>query len=299
MQRSTSMSPVPSLAVAWRTRQSVHGRKLNTGGDLQEYLQFIVEQTDALLSDSTIKRYRPDGGDGEPGELYAAKRDNRLDAALIDELSRGEGLDFADQAELRQRRLTCYAIVKGSGSNQRIYVRRQDPVRLASKRLFSSLMDGPLTELDAPVLAFDEFIDVVIEADRVIVLNPKGFESLFRDSATVLAAVPQWVDELRGYVNFSDESRELLLDAVGRNSLHRNKLLAILDSAYASQLTPKIIRKRMKRHGLDHEELLDGDTLRLTQASLGDVLKLLNEDLYRGDFSDEHFAASGKRPFGK
>ena len=53
----------------------------------------------------------------------------------------------------------------------------------------------------------------------------------------------------------------------------------------------------MRQHGLDHEELFVGDTLHLTEESLGDVLKLLNEDLYRGDFSDVHFAASGKRPF--
>ncbi len=287
----------PTLAVAWRTGQKVHARRLNIGGELQDYLQQIVTDVDSLISQVTIEDYRPDGGDAEADVLFAAKRDDRIDAALIDELARGEDLDFASEAELRKRHLSCYAIVRGAGADQRIYVRRQDPVKLASKRLFAALLDGPLTELDSPVLAFDDYIDVVIERDRIIVLNPKGFESLFRDSEAVLAAVPKWVDELRVHVSFSDESAGILQAAVRRNSVHRNKLLAILDSDHVASLTPKRIRKRMKQHGLDHAGLLVGDTLHLTEESLSDVLKLLNEDLYKGDFSDVHFAASSKRPF--
>lgn len=287
----------PTLAVAWRIGQNVHGRKLNVGGDLQDYLEQIVERTDTLIGSAHLESYRPDGGDAEPDVYFVAKRDDRIDETLIGELSRGEDLDIADEPELRKRHLACYAIAVGAGQNQRIYVRRQDPVKLANKRLFASLMDGPLTELVSPVLAFDEYIDVVIEHDRVIVLNPKGFESLFRDSEAVLAAVPKWVDELRVHVSFSEASVDIIQAAVRRNSVHRNKLIAILDSDHVAALTPKRIRKRMRQHGLDHEELFVGDTLHLTEESLGDVLKLLNEDLYRGDFSDVHFAASGKRPF--
>jgi hypothetical protein len=271
---------------------------LNTGGDLNQYLLGIAGESDSLAAEAKSEPYRPDGGETEPGVIYHAKRDDRIDSELIDELARGEDLDFADDVDLK-RPIACYAIVLGMGVDQRVYVRRQSPVKLARKRLFAAVFDGPITALQTPVLAFDDYIDVIIDAERIVVLNSKGFESLFRDSEAVLEAVPKWVGELRGHVGFSDESGDILSVAVRRNSFHRNKLLAILDSEYVDTLTPKRIRKRMKQHGLNHEELLVDDVLQITEENLGDVLKLLNEDLYKGDFSDRQFAASGKRPFGQ
>lgn len=287
----------PLLAVAWRTAQRSHGRKLNTGGDLQQYLQQIVDQTDSIVDGSTIEAYRPDGGEPEPGILFSTEISDRIDTALIEELNRGEDLDFAERNELRKHRLSCYALITGMEGNQRLYLRRQNPVRLAGKRLYSSLMNGPLTEVQDPVLSFDDRIDVVVEPGRVIVLDVRSFESLFRDSETVLEAVPKWIDEFQSHVKISEEGREVLLTSVRRNSIHRRKLLAILESPYANTLTPERIRNRMEHHGLDHSALLVEETLQVTEGSLSDILKLLNEDLYRGDFSDEHFAASGKRVF--
>lgn len=297
MVRNQESSVSPLLAVAWQLGRNVHGRKLNTGGELDEYLRSIVEETDATLADARIEPYRTDGGEPEAETVYLTARSDRIDTALIDELSRGEDLDFANLAELRTRRLACYAIVDGVGEQRRLYVRRQDPVKLASKRLFTFLMAGSLDRLDAPVLAFDDFVDVVIEEDRIFVLNPKGFESLFRGSELVLEAVPKWVDELRGHVPFGDGSRDVLLANVRRNGIHRRKLLAILDSPYVSTLTPKRIRKRMKQHGLEHERLLPEDTLQLNEQDIEAVLRLLNEELYRGDFSNRPLAANGKRLF--
>ncbi len=288
---------LPVLAVAWRTGKHAHGRKLRTGGDLDTFLQDVVKETIAIIESSTFEAYRPDGGEPEDGTLFVTERNQRIDTELIDELSHGDNLDFVDQPDLRKRHFACYALVIGSEESKRIFIRRQDPVKLAKKRLFTSLGAGPLNEIESAVLTFDEYIDVVIEADRIIILNPKGFESLFRDSEAVLEAAPKWVGELRGHVEFSDEGQEILLNSIRRNGIHRRKLLAILDSGYASTLTPKRIREQMKKHELDHEEWLIDDVLQVTESNVGSVLKLLNDDLYRGDFSDEHFAASGKRVF--
>jgi hypothetical protein len=50
----------------------------------------------------------------------------------------------------------------------------------------------------------------------------------------------------------------------------------------------------MKEHGLDPQRLLDADGLIIDMDTEREVLHLLNEDLWTGDFSGEHYAAARK-----
>lgn len=288
----------PAVTVAWRTGGPVHARKLNAGSELSSHLEAMIEHTDATLEASTLLQYRPDVGEAEEGVVYSAERNERIDDELIQSLLKGQELDFAELDELREKRLSCYAAVQQRNEVSRLYIRRQNPVKLASKTLFSAIAGGALDKLKQPVLAFDDQIDVVVEGTQIFILNIRGFESLFRDSDMVLEAAPKWVDELRDHVRISASGREELLAGVTRNSLHRRKLLSILDSSHIDKLTPKRIAKRMRKHNLDPAEHLVNDELAITKNNMDSILKLLNEDLYRGDFSDEHFAASGKTRFG-
>lgn len=51
----------------------------------------------------------------------------------------------------------------------------------------------------------------------------------------------------------------------------------------------------MTKYGLDPADLMEGDSLKVTRQNAKDVLRLLNEDLFSGGFSQRHYAASAKR----
>jgi hypothetical protein len=74
----------------------------------------------------------------------------------------------------------------------------------------------------------------------------------------------------------------------------RRKVLGILKSKYLATLTPDVLRAKMRERGLDANVLMSGDELVITKETERDVLLLLNEDLWTGDFSGEQYAAARK-----
>jgi hypothetical protein len=74
----------------------------------------------------------------------------------------------------------------------------------------------------------------------------------------------------------------------------RRKVQSILRSSYLSKLTPEILAKKMVEHDLDPAKLLINGKLVFTKHTETDMLLLLNEDLWTGDFSGDQYAAATK-----
>jgi hypothetical protein len=69
---------------------------------------------------------------------------------------------------------------------------------------------------------------------------------------------------------------------------------SILRSTYLPTLTPEILAKKMTEHDLDPAKLITNGVLVFNQDTEKDMLLLLNEDLWSGDFSGDHYAATRK-----
>ena len=74
----------------------------------------------------------------------------------------------------------------------------------------------------------------------------------------------------------------------------RRKVQSILQSQYLVHLTPQVLREKIRLHGLDPYKLLRDGQLVIDKETEHDVLLLLNEDLWTGDFSGEQYAAARK-----
>jgi hypothetical protein len=283
-----------TLLVAWRTGRNAHGRVVKAGGDVITSLQSYATQARNLIKNNEGRAYDPNDEQDEECAFLTADRDELLDTALLERLQAGASLQLATEHDLRERTLVLYALLIGDDPDRRTaFIRKKNPVSLASKGLVA-LFDQTLTRVTRPLLAFDSFYDVVVSPEAVWILNQKNFELLFKESEAVLAKTAEWVEDLAKSLPISDKGREWLAGRLRKTSVLRRKVQSLLRSEYLSKLTPEMLREKITERGLDADELLQDGALVFNKDTERDLLLLLNEDLWTGDFSGEQYAAARK-----
>lgn len=283
-----------TLVVAWRSGRNAHGRALKAGGDVIRSLRKYAASALEVVRASDGRVYDPNDEQDDECPYLEAGRDELLDTALLDQIMLAASLPQATTDDLRSRSLALYALVVGNDPNSlTAFVRRGNPVQLAKKSLVA-VFDSTLTRVEQPLLAFDGRYDVVIYPGQVHVLNQKNFEGLFKESEAVLAKTSEWAESLGNTLPMSDESQDWLASRLRQTSVMRRRVQSILKSDYLHRLTRKVLRTKMIERGLDPQLLLDKDGLVINKKTEREVLLLLNEDLWTGDFSGEQYAASRK-----
>lgn len=280
------------LVVAWATGRTYAARVVKMSDVVAGRLRSHAERAVEGLTNPTP--YAPDA-DMEDNSHMEAPRDESLDTALIEELSKGASLDLATDDELRDSRLVCHALVVTSSTETILLVKKRSPIQLAKKSLVASLVHGRLDELESPLFAFDNRYDVIVASQAVYILDKKAFEGLFKNSPAVLDKTSDWIRGVATVISFSEGSVEQLDTVLKRNSVLRSKFLAVKERTYLNAITPDALRDEIVKHGLEPDNLMDGDSLKVTGQNAKDVLRLLNEDLFSGGFSQQRYAASAKR----
>jgi hypothetical protein len=196
--------------------------------------------------------------------------------------------------DLRKRTLAFYALIVGdASSDRRLYVKRGNPVKLGDKGLVG-IFDDTLTRVTNPVFAFSPSFDVAITFEGVWALDQKNFEGLFKESEAVLAKTGEWIEALSTALPIADEGKEEFGLRLRQNSLLRRKIQSVLRSPHLSTLTVAKLKRRMISRGLDPSRLVSDGKLIFNRETERDLLQLLNEDLFTGDFSGEQYAAGRK-----
>jgi hypothetical protein len=280
------------LVIAWRKGADTHARVLMVGGDVASRLEELAAAA-ALHTNADLERYDPDSP-AEDGAPRIADRQEAFDTSLLAELTAGGSHDTATRSDF-ENRIICWAVVLGSGSDQTIYVHKNSPVALARRPLIARLFDDTLTKLEEPVLTFDGNFDLIITPDELYILNQNNFEGLFKDSEAVLARSREWVDKLVGTLDVTSESAATLEVIVRRNSVVRRKVTSIIRRPYMSRVTMTEINDKLEEHGMDASLYMPDGKLAFTEETATALVRLLNEDLFQGDFSHDKYAASGKQ----
>ncbi|MFC4070717.1 Kiwa anti-phage protein KwaB-like domain-containing protein [Actinoplanes subglobosus] len=194
------------------------------------------------------------------------------------------------------KRLKFYAVLIGDDpGNRTAFVHRGSPVQLATKGLVA-VLSSALTRVENPIFAFRPEFDVVISPSGVFALNQKSFEALFKDSEPVLAKTSQWVEELSAVLPVESASKAYLADRLKANVHLRRKVQAILKKPHLHRLTTVDLVSAMQKHDLEPSDLIQNEELVFSSSTEREILQLLNEDLFKGDFSGDRYAASKKSP---
>ncbi|SCL66943.1 Kiwa anti-phage protein KwaB-like domain-containing protein [Micromonospora peucetia] len=280
-----------SLVVAWRSGKTVHSRHVVVGGAVEHVLRSYAGDNAQKLQAEGGKDYTPDDDQGDAPFLRVAA-DELIDHVVIEALRRGPSQPLAQRSEMSK--LKMYAVILGDDPTRQVmFVSRGTPIKLGEKSLVAFLSES-LNKVTDPIFAFDPFFDVIIGPDGVIALNQKNFEALFKDTEAVLSKTSEWVEKLAEVLPIEGSSKIYLADQLRRNSVLRRKVQAILRKPHLKMLTTETLIQNMKKHELDPEALLSDGELIFDSETKTDILLLLNEDLFRGDFSGDSYAASKK-----
>lgn len=294
LQDDINLNGATTLVVAWRSGRQAYARTVRAGGDVIEVLRDYARSSVRLVDGGQGRPYSPDNDQEAEDSYLTANQDELLDTTLLQQVQRGASLPLISPEDMRSQRLALYALLIGNSSASRaIFIRKTNPVSLASKGLVA-IFDNALTRVTQPVLAFDERFDLVLYAGEAWIFNQRHFEILFRESEAVLAQTGQWVENLGQVLPISEEGKQWLAARLRQNSVMRRKVQSILRSSYLTKLTPELLASKMTEHKLDPDKLIAGGLLVFNKETENDMLLLLNEDLWTGDFSGDLYAAARK-----
>jgi len=283
-----------TLVVAWRAGRIAACRVVKAGGEVIAALRQYAKASQQRALETRGRPYSPDNLQETEDEYLFASQEELLDTALLEQIKRGASLPQITSDELRKKRLALYALLVGNNPASRlIFIRKGNPVSLGSKGLVA-VFDDTLTRVTRPILAFDSEFDLLLYGDEAWIFNQAHFEALFKESEAVLAQTARWVDDLSQVLPIAAGGKDYLAARLRQNSLMRRKVQSILRSDYLPRLSADILIKSMKIHNLDPSKLLATGELVFTKETETDMLYLLNEDLWTGDFSGDRYAAARK-----
>ncbi len=289
-----SLEGPATVVVAWRSGKRAHGRALKAGGDVTDHLRRYAASALEHVRTGQGRAYDPNDEQDDECTYLEADRSELLDTELLEQTLQAASLPQATTDDLQSHPLALYALVVGEDPNAlTAFVRKGNPVKFAKKGLVA-IFDQTLTRVEQPLLTFDERYDAVIYPGNVHILNQANFEALFKESEAVLARTSEWARSLAGTLPMSTSSMDWLATRLRQTSVMRRRVQSILSRSYLHQLTPEVLCVKMKEHGLDPQQLMDDDGLIINKDTERDVVLLLNEDLWTGDFSGERYAATRK-----
>jgi hypothetical protein len=283
-----------TLIVAWRSGKKAVGRTIKAGGDVIESLREYAKTTISKINDNEGALYDPNDEQDEDHPYLETDRGELLDTTLLKEVEKGASLEQTSPEELRTKSIALYGLVLGKDpSRPTILIRRGSPIQLAKKSLVA-VFDDTLTKVSKPMFAFDSHYDLLLTSERVYIISQKNFEGLFKESEAVLAKTSEWVNDLSESLPIAEDSKQWLNTRLRANSVMRRRVQNLLRSGYLADLTPDVLATKMRERGFDPDDLLSDGKLVINKDTEHDVLQLLNEDLWTGDFSGEQYAASRK-----
>lgn len=284
-----------SLVVAWRKGRKLESARIPITVSVADEFRIICREVLANLDDLEERPWFPDAMN-EQDEYLMASMDQLGPHSQVLDVVRSEEFNILRPATLPQQEFVFYALIAGPASRRVAFIRKYNIRRGLRQRLIT-LFGDTLTKIDDLVFTFDNKADVVIDPARgAAILGLAAFQLLFRTSPEMLTRTPEYVAEIADHLPMSGGAMVTLADVAIRNMNVQRRLQAITLRGHLRGVSMGRIEDEMKKHGLDADRFIVDGELVFDQADVKDILKLLNEDLFRGGLTNQDFQVDRKSP---
>lgn len=294
------VSGATTLCVGWKTSDSYGLGHVGISNEIAVHLRSVAAHTVEKLAARDKKDYSPDAH-LYPEEYLFVPIDalGEEAAAWLDELRKASALPNLHASDLPSRPLHFYAAAIGDDPKKRtIFIRKTNPHKSVKTGNVFATLGNTLKKLADPVFLLDNSFDMVATGTHLYVLNQHSFAILFRGAPSLAQRYEPWVDEIAVHLPFADGDAKALSEAAKTDSRLWGRLLSIHERGHLKKVTIEDLRAEAKRQDLDPATLFDGDRLVFDGSDHFTLLKLLNEDLFTGALSGEHFEVDRKSPRG-
>jgi len=195
---------------------------------------------------------------------------------------------------LRKTSPYFYAFQFGTGKGSVTFLRKLNPQRGLRKKWLGFLGDE-LSLSDHEVFAFDSYADLIITEADLFIFSQTAFASIFRGQTELKDMTEGWVDEINKTTPMTEDSHSLLLQRGLSDSRISKRIESIVRRGHLLNLSSSDLREGMSKCDLDPSvHMNDADEILLTESTLFDVLKFLNEDMFLGLLTNDPFEVDSK-----
>lgn len=284
-----------ALVVAWWSGASLNSARVPLTVAVAEELREICRSILADLDQREERPWHPDALN-ELDEYLLASIDQLGDDSQVLRMALSDEFDVLSAADLPNRDFLFYALIAGPVSRRVTFIRKYN-LRRGLRRRLVTIFGETLSKVDRPIFTFDEKADVVIDPQYgVAIVGLNAFQLLFRTSPEIVARVPEYANEIGVSLPIDDDAKAMLIDLANGNISVLRRLQNIANRGHLRTVPMDRIKDEMRNHGLDPAEFIVDGRLVFDRASVKDVLKLLNEDLFRGGLTDQDFQVDRKSP---
>jgi hypothetical protein len=305
----------PRLIVGRRFRTRLLGHRVDVHEDTFESLLAVVRDTIAAMASSDERVYEPQAK-LEHGEQYfripiqdlpnrppagsrTPRSENRGDlvetASLLQLAANPDSLDLIDAEILREFGWLFCGIVIDGPSGPLVFIKKTNPVSVATAGRSYFRWGGVLRQMDAPLFVLSNDIDVVITGADVFVLNTRVYEGLLNDVRVVTQDVPSNVakmsDALRSTVPLSPEAEAALIQLGSKRPSIAVRVRLLPERLANVQIDAETARAYLTDRGEDPNLILNGDKFEFDEQNAGLFLDLLEGRLYTDDITREQMRA--------
>jgi hypothetical protein len=260
--------------------------------DYADDLAFDAERQYLLVPTDMLVAHRPESRRGrrkahDHGDRPQVQVDPSASAILakassqpqlsISELTDSEG-------NLRDRSYVFYAAVVGDTTKDRIaFVDRWNPYKAALSGKVTTWFGDSLRKVEGPLLVFERSFDMVVTESAIAVLDPRAFETVFRDIDAMVERVPGWTDAAIAALPFDDAT----VDRIEALAEHDKRVVKQIRGmyergAFSKPVTISELKREMEQQKLDVGRLIKKGKLALDDDDIPTLLKLVDEKLSIG-----------------
>lgn len=194
--------------------------------------------------------------------------------------------------------IQLYAVAAGGDTQRVLFVRRTNPQVSFSAGRFLAIGRERLDRIDEPAFSFSAKFDFVMGDGWVVVLDQHSFEMLFRQVGLVEKNIERWIGGITKYLPMGDDDVERLREVAVKDSRTWRRLREIEQRGHLADVDLNEVRTYAAAVGLDPDSVVVDDRLTFDPAQRFSFLHLLNEDLYKGQLTNELFESQRKTAAG-
>lgn len=287
--------PTLTLLVARRSGIHVIGGHVNVADDAREALRTNADGAIEDLETKELRQYDPDA-QLEEGEYFVLDRTAVEDSMeILAFLDAGPESPLLTPEEVADRPQLFYATVIGREPRRRLaFVSKSNPAKVVRRGLFMTPKHDVLTKIEDDVFLFEDRVDLIVSHDQIVVFNQSAFEQWFRDTPVLQERVKDWIGGVTEHLPLDSDGADRLAERCRTNSRLRRVLYSIEVRGHLKDVSIARVRRHIRGQGLDASKLVRNGKLIFDDADPTTLLKVLNEDLFKGGLTDESFVVDRK-----
>lgn len=195
--------------------------------------------------------------------------------------------------ELRELEASFYVLAFEHGDGYICFVRKQSPRRPLKPGLRFLRFGDTVRKMEAPDLAIDSDVDLVLTTERCAILDLSAFRTVFGDVRVAFESVPANTGALQtaleAVIPLSEDALEALQGRCGRRLTDARRLQRLVEekSDDIAALTPDALKSLLERRGVD---VLQDGSIELDDEDAATFLDLLD-----GRFFDDDITSAPRR----